>query len=126
MGASSDASLEMLLDLHGIVYRLDLGFWVKFKAYLVPPNEHIPHGVSYSLTLHDAGNHRIFGIDNVHAYAPKNKRFGGRKTTWDHSHNRERVTPYEFESAGQLLSDFWQGVEEIISRLNTSGDKSCR
>lgn len=122
MGERSDASLEMLLDLHGIVYRIEQGFWVKFKVYLVQPREHIPHGISYSLTLHDADNHRIFAIDNVHAFAPETKRFGGRKTTWDHSHRQEKVTPYEFESAGQLLFDFWQGVEEIISTRKRPGD----
>ncbi len=126
MGGHSNASLEMLLDLHGIVYRLDQGFWVKFKVYPVPPSEHIPHGISYSLTLHDSGNHRVFGIDNVHAFAPRDKRFGGRKTTWDHRHNQERVAPYEFESAAQLLADFWQGVGEIISLGNRPGDSTCR
>jgi hypothetical protein len=111
----SDDTLETLLALHGIVYRLDQGFWVKFKAYRVPPSEQIPHGIAYSLTLHDQHNDRVFGIDNAHAYQPKRKKYGGRKVTWDHRHNREKILPYEFESAAQLLADFWREVEKILS-----------
>lgn len=111
-----DDSLETLLDLHGIVYRLNQGFWVKFKAYRVPFSDHIPHGIAYSLTLHDSRNERVFGIDNAHAYLPERKRYGGRKVNWDHRHNREKVLPYEFESAAQLLDDFWREVEKILPR----------
>lgn len=48
--------LSVLLELNGYTYRLDKGFWVKFEAYLVNATDHIPHGISYSITLHDRHN----------------------------------------------------------------------
>lgn len=107
--------LETLLDLHGTTYRLEKGFWVKFEAYLVTSSEQIPHGVSYSLTLHDRNNTRIFGFDNAHGCPPpRRKKYGGRKVTWDHKHHfEEKVVPYEYESAAQLIEDFWTEVERI-------------
>lgn len=110
----ADESLEALLGLHGIVYRLDAGFWVKFKAYRVPSSDQVPHGIAYALTLHDRHNNRVFGIDNAHAYQPERKKYGARKVTWDHLHKREKILPYEFESATQLLTDFWREVERIV------------
>ena len=89
-------------------------FWTKIEACRVEPNKHIPHGVKYSLTLHDKNNTRILGFDNAHAYKPKKKRYGAQKITRDHKHKREKVSPYEYESASQLLEDFWAAVEHII------------
>lgn len=57
---------------------------------------------------------RVLGFDNAHGFSPARKRYGARKITWDHKHVREAISPYEFESAGQLLEDFWQAVEKII------------
>jgi hypothetical protein len=112
---NTDDTLQTLLLLDGEVFPMDNGFWTKFEAHLIEPNENIPHGVRYSLTLHDRYNRRIFGIDNAHAYKPKRKRYGARKITWDHKHKREQVFPYEYESASQLLQDFWEAVEMMIS-----------
>lgn len=36
------------------------------------------------------------------------------KVTWDHKHKVERIYKYEFESASQLIEDFWKAVEEIL------------
>jgi len=33
---------------------------------------------------------------------------------WDHKHKKEKVRPYEFESASRLIEDFWKDVEEIL------------
>ncbi|WP_342748518.1 toxin-antitoxin system TumE family protein [Geothermobacter hydrogeniphilus] len=49
------------------------GYWVKFEARRVTVNEHIPHGSSYSLTLHDRTNRRIIGFDNAHAIKSRRK-----------------------------------------------------
>lgn len=104
-------SLEALLGLDGEIFMMDAGYWVKFEAKLVSLSPSIPHGIRYSLTLHDRNNVRILGFDNAHAIKPKNrKKFSGRKMTWDHRHHLEKVEPYEFESAGQLIDDFWQAV----------------
>jgi len=34
---------------------------------------------------------------------------------WEHRHERKVVGPYEFESAAQLLEDFWNDVEKILT-----------
>lgn len=108
-------SLDPLLNLDGEIFPMDSGFWVKFNAKSIHPDIHAPHGVRYSLTLHDRYNNRVIGFDNAHAVKSNRKRgFSGRKVTWDHKHNLDTVEPYTFESAGQLLEDFWNAVEQYI------------
>jgi hypothetical protein len=34
--------------------------------------------------------------------------------TWDHKHKMEKLYPYEFESASQLIEDFWKAVDEML------------
>ena len=109
-----DFGLETLLDLDGEIFPMENGFWIKFEAFKTEPSPHIPHGIKYSLTLHDRNNTRVLGFDNAHAYKPKRKKYGARKATWDHFHKIEKAHPYEFESAGQLLEDFWAAVEEVL------------
>lgn len=112
----SDATLETLLDLNGEIFPLDNGYWTKFEAYIVDISPQIPQGIRYSLTLHNKSNARILGFDNAHAFTPKKKKFGARKITWDHKHKKDVVSSYEYESAGQLLEDFWHEVESIIEK----------
>ena len=109
-----DASLELLLNLDGEIFPMDKGCWTKFEVKRVAPGRNIPHGIKYSLTLHDRHNRRIIGFDNAHAFKPKRKKFGARKVTWDHKHHQERVSAYEYESAGQLLEDFSLAVEKYL------------
>ena len=71
---NEDASLETLLDLNGEVFPMDNGYWTKFEAYRVEPTEQIPHGIRYSLTLHNRYNTRVLGFDNAHAHRPKRKK----------------------------------------------------
>ena len=110
----ADASLQTLLDLDGEIFPMDNGYWTKFEACRVEPTEQIPHGIRYSLSLHDRNNTRILGFDNAHAYKPKKKKYGACKVTLDHKHKIERIYNYEFESASQLIEDFWKAVEEIL------------
>ena len=110
-----DAELEALLHLDGEVFPMENGYWTKFNVRLVEADERFPHGIRYSLSLHDRSNQRVFGIDNAHGFKPKRKRFGAGKTTWDHMHVRDKVAPYEFESPGMLLEDFWHEVDRIIA-----------
>ncbi len=116
MAGETDETVESLLLLHGEVFAMDNGYWTKFEVYRVEPTEHIPHGIRYSLTLHDRHNIRVLGFDNAHAYTPKKKRYGARKITWDHTHRRRKITPYEYESAAQLLEDFWREIERIMAQ----------
>lgn len=112
--SKEDASLQTLFDLDGEVFPMDNGYLTKFEACRVTPTKQIPHGIKYSLTLHDRNNTRILGFDNAHAYKPKRRKYAARKVTWDHKHRMEKDGLYEFESASQLLEDFWEAVEEIL------------
>ncbi len=113
--STGNGTLETLLDLNGEIFMMENGCWVKFEAKRFSPSPSIPHGILYSLTLHDKNNVRVVGFDNAHAIKTKSrKRFSGRKITWDHKHYIDKVTPYEFESAGQLIEDFWKAVNEFI------------
>jgi len=45
--------IDTLLNLDGVVIEQVGGHWTKFEVRQVPKTEMIPHGVRYSLTLHD-------------------------------------------------------------------------
>jgi hypothetical protein len=112
-----DAELQTLLDLSGTSFWYKLKYWVKFEARSVEPTKHIPHGIRYSLTLHDRNNKRILGFDNAHLVRKKGrptKKYSGQIITWDHVHREEKIIPYKFESASQLLDDFWKAADHII------------
>jgi len=96
---------------------LDNGYWTKFVVHTIEKTEAIPHGIRYSLTLHDKNSTRILGYDNAHAIKPKRKKYGAKRNVWDHKHNRDKVTYYEFQDAGQLLSDFWDEVDKIMEEI---------
>ena len=106
--------LHFLLQLDGEVFPMDNGYWTKFEVKLVESSSVIPHGIRYSLTLHNAENQRVFGIDNAHL--PKlRKKYGAKKVTWDHQHKKDKVVSYEFDSAAQLLEDFWHEVDKVMN-----------
>ena len=112
-----DQELVTLLDLNGEIYHIEKGYWVKFKADAALVTPEIPHGIRYSLTLHDRANNRILGFDNAHAIRSSRrnrKKYTARKITWDHVHKEEKVTPYDFNSASQLIEDFWCEVDNIV------------
>ena len=106
--------IEYLLSLNGEIFPMESGYWTKFEVYQVEPNKQVPHGVRYSLSLHDKNNTRVLGFENAHAIKPKRKKYGARKVTWDHKHHKEKISSYEFETAGQLLEDFWAAVEKYL------------
>lgn len=64
-----DHSLDTLLDLDGQIFVVDPEgrHWVKFKVTKVDPSPEKPHGLDYSLTLHDETGHRLVGFDNAHS-----------------------------------------------------------
>ncbi len=108
--------LQTLLDLDGLVFWPDTRYWVKFSAKNVEPTAWIPHGIKYSMTLHDSNNTRILGFDNAHAVEAKRVgKFAGRIVEWDHVHKFKRVSHYEFKSPAQLLTDFWRAADQIIA-----------
>lgn len=108
--------LENLLMLDGETFTLDNGYWVKFEAKKVAASIEIPHGVRYSLTLHDKTNQRVIGYDNAHSFKPRKGKYGAKKETWDHLHRKMEVFPYVFSSALQLIEDFWKSVEMYMQQ----------
>ena len=112
--------LDMLLDLHGEIVFQENGYWIKVEAWTVKPSDEVPHGIRYSLTLHDNHNQRVLGFDNAHAVElPRRKRYSCRRVSaWDHKHRHlhDKGTPYKFDSPAQLLADFFAAVDEILGR----------
>lgn len=115
-----DVGLDTLLalDTQCLVIQEEPRWWVKIEARLVEPTEEIPHGIRYSLTLHDHHNQRVFGMDNAHA--PKRcrrKKYAGVRRDRDHRHKslKDPGMPYEFNDAAQLVVDFWKGVDETLT-----------
>ena len=112
--SARNPGLEALLELNNEVFLLENGYWTKIEARRVKPSREIPHGIRYSLTLHNRYGTRIMGFDNAHRIKPTRKQFAARKTTWDHTHYPGRTVAYEFKNAGQLLQDFWVLVDELL------------
>ena len=56
-----DHTLDTLLEMHDTVYAIEDGYWMKFEAWRVEVTEMIPHGIRYSLTLHDKYGRRLIG-----------------------------------------------------------------
>lgn len=110
-------TLDTLLDLDGEIFPMDDGFWVKFNVKTIRPVQNTPHGIRYSMTLHDRYNTRVIGFDNAHSVKTNRKKgFSGRIVTWDHKHSLDKLEPYNFKSAGQLLEDFWIAVDQYIQK----------
>jgi hypothetical protein len=116
-----DKFIENLLELDGIRYVVHerLGLWVKFEAKRVRPTEDRPHGIRYSLSLHNRLNERIMGFDNAHAIVYGKKTHVKPKRIYDHWHRDEKDNgqPYEYKNAGKLLDDFWKEVEKFLKKL---------
>ena len=107
------SDLENLLSLHGEVFPMENGYWVKFEVIRVEVSAAMPHGIKYSLTLHNKRNHRVIGYDNAHSFK-STKKYGAKKETYDHIHKQMDIVSYEFESAAQLMEDFWKSAEHYM------------
>jgi len=82
------------------------------------PTEFIPHGIRYSLTLHNRYGTRVLGYDNAHAVKPPSKfKFAGRRLPYDHKHRTasDKGVPYTFDSAQVLLEDFFAEADKVIA-----------
>lgn len=112
--------LETLLELHDQIIDQENGYWVKIEAYEVDASPEIPHGIRYSLTLHEPYGKRILGYDNAHAVKlPKKMKYAGRRLTYDHKHRHasDKGVPYEFMNAYQLLADFFNEVDKVLKEV---------
>ena len=111
-----DEGLDRLLDLDGFLAEVGGGFWVKIVARRAPPDTRRPHGVSYTLTLHDPAGRRVFGIDNAHVVRLARGPAGRSSTAGDHLHRGESVRCYAYRDAETLMKDFWQEVDAILKK----------
>ena len=125
MGLPSSAAigLEYLLGLDGnIEVQNDAGYWVKMEVASVPVTAKRPHGIRYSLTLHAPDNTRLIGFDNAHGVKPVGSRFkhAGKRFSYDHRHRHafDEGVLYEFETAYQLVSDFYAEVDRILKEIS--------
>ena len=115
-----DHTLNTLLDINGTIIDQEGGYWVKFEAWQVNPSDDVPHGIRYSLTLHNKYGKRIIGFDNSHAVKPPKKyKYAGQRFTYDHQHRHalDKGVPYEFKDAAQLLADFFAEVDSVLKEL---------
>lgn len=112
----TNRGLEELLTLDGVDLVLERRYWVSFRAWLVVPEESIPHGLRYSLSLHDRYGQRIIGFDNAHVAKPRKRRFEPKETLRDHWHQGDETLVYTFESPAKLMVDFWKQVEQSLDR----------
>jgi hypothetical protein len=114
-----DPSLDVLLDLDGVIIGgLHGGHWVKFVARRVPATDARPHGIRYSLTLHDANGARVFGLDNAHPVASPRRGRTSRAGAFDHVHPTGGAQPraYPYRDAATLMKDFWIAVDHILEK----------
>ncbi|WP_354686441.1 DUF6516 family protein [Cupriavidus necator] len=111
-----DRSLDTLLDLDGIRFVIDDEslHWVKIVVRTCPVSQERPHGLRYSLTLHDKIGRRLLGFDNAHGI---NSGPGVRtRIEYDHQHMAADVRFYDYRDASTLLEDFWTEVDKILQQ----------
>ena len=115
--------LEYLLGLDGnIEVQNDAGYWVKMEVSRVDVTAERPHGIRYSLTLHAPDNTRLIGFDNAHSVKPSGSRFkhAGKRFPYDHRHRHalDEGVLYEFDTAYQLVSDFYAEVDRVLKEVS--------
>lgn len=115
--SNRDASLDALLLLDGETFFADEAgkHWVKFVVKQVPATSERPHGLTYSLTLHDESGLRLLGLDNAHAIRAGSGPGARTRIEYDHRHSGATVRYYVYRDAATLLADFWEQVESILT-----------
>lgn len=116
-----DLTLDTLLYLDGesFVVEADGACWVKFVVKRVPVTPEKPHGLDYSLTLHDSTGKRLLGFDNAHAVQEGSGPGARTRIEHDHKHKGKRVRFYNYSDAATLLEDFWKEVDLILDERSS-------
>lgn len=112
-----DRALEALLDLDAQTVVVDEeGHVARFSVKRRGPTKSRPHGLAYSLTLHDRTGRRLLGFDNAHAVGRPGGRFMQQLRVYDHVHRgpQDAGRPYRFVDAGKLVEDFWLAVDRML------------
>lgn len=114
--ANRDVSLDALLLLDGESFIVDPedGCWTRFTVKRVATTAERPHGLRYSLTLHDGYGERLLGFDNAHPIQEVSGPGAKTRIEYDHKHLGGRVRFYEYADAATLLADFWNEVDRIL------------
>src|SRR5262245_16541744 len=101
MMTESDRALDTLLALDGVTFFADPEgrYRVRFVVKSVPVDPERPHGLSYSLTLHDEWGDRLVGFDNAHPVSAQAGPAGRRRASRDHRHRLKSVRRYEYQDA---------------------------
>ncbi|HEX4066671.1 MAG TPA: DUF6516 family protein [Acidobacteriaceae bacterium] len=86
----------------------------------VPVSAAKPHGLDYSLTLHDPRGKRLLGFDNAHPIREGAGPGARTRIEYDHQHKGQRVRFYSYKYAATLLSDFWTEVDAILKERRPS------
>jgi hypothetical protein len=113
-----DPSLDTLLLLDGERFVVDADgmCWVKFAVKQVVASNERPHGLRYSLTLHDEDGERLVGFDNAHPIRESEGPGAETRIQYDHRHSGDRVRFYSYQDAATLLADFWAEVEVVLQK----------
>ncbi len=118
MTEANDSGLRNLLDLHDSILDQGDGYWIKIQAWTVAPSIDVPHGIRYSLTLHEPYGKRILGYDNAHRVKPHKKfKYAGQRLPYDHKHRHatDMGVPYSFVDAHHLLNDFFAEADVVLA-----------
>jgi hypothetical protein len=122
MSGGDEHTLEFLLAFDGRTHWLEQGYWLKFEIRRSEATTERPHGLRYSLTLHDPEGQRLVGFDNAHSVAPVGSRFNERPVAADHWHRThiDEGRPYDFINADTLLRDFFREVRRVLAEHGVS------
>jgi hypothetical protein len=110
-----DGSLDLPLELDGVTIDVAEGYQARFSARSVPPTEARPHGLDYSLTLHDSSGKRVLGFDTAHPVSIGSGPARRRSVRRDHRHRRGIVHAYSYTDASTLVADFWRDVYDYLA-----------
>lgn len=114
-----DWDIEWLLSLDRQRVGIENGYWWTVRVSKVEPSQERPHGLKYSITLHDSHDDRVLGFDNSHpidvASGPARK--SKRRTEYDHKDVRGKDSEsYEFTSPERLIEDFFAEANAYLEK----------
>ncbi|WP_417681846.1 hypothetical protein [Pseudidiomarina aquimaris] len=113
-----DYTIAALLDLDGVIIYQEAGYWISIEARMVKSSPQVPHGIKYSLTLHNFSGRRVLGMDNAHQIK-KATAYGKAPEQSDPIHKANgSIVPYKFINAGRLLEDFFVLADAYMSEVH--------
>jgi hypothetical protein len=115
--------LETLLELDGTIVDQGSGYWIKVEAMRVEVSNARPHGIKYSLSLHEPSGARIMGYDNAHALSAKGcRKYSVQAVGFDHRHRHsaDKGVRYNFATPYKLLEDFFSDVDRILKERSSN------